>query len=435
MKKLFILLFAICCLLVASSPVSAEDIQQKFIEAITGDGYNRQKHDLGVTGDLMNTIIVAIGGMPTENPDGTGYKREGGAIAIISDLTTTLYSTQPASSVEYLADVAGNLGLAKPAYAQGMGWTAFSPVLGLWKIFRNIAYLCFVIIFVVIGFMIMFRTKINPQTVIGIQNALPRIIVTLLLITFSYAIAGFIVDIGQLSTRIIGNTLGQQGLFSLTGAHFDPTKLNTLLSTDIFRLINPLRDPSRIAAEIADIEIGPTAILPGWLAEITVTAIFWLAGFFIMFKIFFALIGPYIGIVLSVIFAPFQLLFGAFPGVNSVGGWLKGLFANVMVFPVTFAMLAIAAILRGPSSASGADWGVPAGQPGISWAPTTIGTWGGAVPHLLAFGILFTIPQVAKITRSVIEGKGVPPEAGEGIKEEIRGAVGRIPVVKSFVKI
>ena len=35
--------------------------------------------------------------------------------------------------------------------------------------------------------MIMFRSKLNPQTSVSIQLALPKIVVSLILVTFSYA--------------------------------------------------------------------------------------------------------------------------------------------------------------------------------------------------------------------------------------------------------
>ena len=35
----------------------------------------------------------------------------------------------------------------------------------------------------------------SPQTIVTIQSALPKIVVTLILVTFSYAIAGFMVDL------------------------------------------------------------------------------------------------------------------------------------------------------------------------------------------------------------------------------------------------
>ena len=51
-----------------------------------------------------------------------------------------------------------------------------------------------VIILIAAGFMIMFRVKINPQTVVSLQTMIPKLVITLLLVTFSYAIAGLVID-------------------------------------------------------------------------------------------------------------------------------------------------------------------------------------------------------------------------------------------------
>jgi hypothetical protein len=56
-------------------------------------------------------------------------------------------------------------------------------------------YLLFVVVFVVIGIAIMFRVRIDPRTVMTIQNQIPKIIIGILLVTFSFAIAGFLIDL------------------------------------------------------------------------------------------------------------------------------------------------------------------------------------------------------------------------------------------------
>lgn len=421
------------------------------IEACGEGEYNRQCHTLGTVSDLLSTGIAALETKYVEDEtQEEGYREEDGAVGVMANLVTNLYSIQPASSVEYIADVGNSLNLASPAYAQGFGWTAFSPVLKLWKVFRNISYLAFVIIFVVIGFMIMFRAKIDPQTVISIQSALPRIIVALLLIAFSYAIAGLIVDLGQLLTRVIGNTFREANLIAYRGVGKEAESkaiLEQLLNADIFMLINPLRNVEDIVKLMAEVGVGPVAI---WgIGSLTIRAIFWLAGFFIMFKIFFALIGPYVAIVLSVIFAPFQILLGAFPGGQmGFNAWLKNLLANVLVFPVTFAMLALAAVFKGgagtellkscpsppaPSLLIGgqsAPWCPGLDQVQTFWAPTTIGNWGAAAGQLIGFGILFTIPKVAEMVQSVFAIKPTP--WGAAAVQEIRAAAGRVPLVGTF---
>jgi len=151
------------------------------------------KASTGVMPVVANSLTTMIIG-PIPSIVGEGY-RPGGAIGGITNLIAAMYANPPASSVEYFADLGRNLGIVKPAYAQGVGFEGLRPILPLWKAFRNIAYLFFTIIFVVIGFAIMFRVKLDPQTVISIQNAIPRIVVALILVTFSYAIAGLLIDL------------------------------------------------------------------------------------------------------------------------------------------------------------------------------------------------------------------------------------------------
>ena len=67
----------------------------------------------------------------------------------------------------------------------------------LWGQSRNIAYMFFVVAMIVIGFMIMFRNKIGGQVLVSISNSIPQLIICLVLVTFSFAIAGIMLDIGR----------------------------------------------------------------------------------------------------------------------------------------------------------------------------------------------------------------------------------------------
>ena len=129
-------------------------------------------------------------------PAGNLAKGEvGGAIGGMSGMITALY-TPPAHTSDYFRDLALNFGIAKQTYAQrtGVGFQGLSPLMNIWTVFRNIVYLFLVIIFIIIGLAIMLRVKIDPRTVMTIQNQIPKIIIGILLVTFSFAIAGFLID-------------------------------------------------------------------------------------------------------------------------------------------------------------------------------------------------------------------------------------------------
>lgn len=121
----------------------------------------------------------------------------GGLIGFIPGMFEQVY-TPPASSITYLHYLASNFGIVKPANAaagEPTGFTQLEPIQSMWISVRNVTYLLFVLIFVIIGLGIMLRIKIDPRTVMTLQNQIPRIITCILLITFSYAIVGLMIDL------------------------------------------------------------------------------------------------------------------------------------------------------------------------------------------------------------------------------------------------
>ncbi len=131
----------------------------------------------------------------------------GGVLGTTSNLIGLLYLHPPVRTSEYLASVGKGLGIVKEANAQvvGSGAAVLSPIITLWQVSRNISYIIMIIIFVVIGMMVMFRTKINPQTVITAQAALPGLVLGLVLITFSYFLAALVTDTAFLGVNLVGH--------------------------------------------------------------------------------------------------------------------------------------------------------------------------------------------------------------------------------------
>lgn len=127
---------------------------------------------------------------------------KGGAIGAMGNLIAMTFSV-PVHTGDYFGYLVSNFGIAKSAYAQGLGFNSLSPLTDIWIAFRNISYLLFVLVFVVIGFAIMFRVHIDPRTVMTIENQIPRIVIGLILVTFSLAIAGFMIDIMWLLSYLV----------------------------------------------------------------------------------------------------------------------------------------------------------------------------------------------------------------------------------------
>lgn len=132
-------------------------------------------------------------------PDGD---RLGGIIGLAPGMFAQLY-IPPASGISHLRYMAGNFGIVQPARAQSPnGFQQLEPIQKMWIAVRNVTYLIFVVIFIIIGLGIMLRVKIDPRTVMTLQNQIPRIIIAIVLITFSYAIVGFMIDLMWTATHL-----------------------------------------------------------------------------------------------------------------------------------------------------------------------------------------------------------------------------------------
>lgn len=180
--------------------------------AVYGPNYNKESFDDKAVNNIMTSLAVGIIGCQPTSTTSCPPLEQAGAVGVTTGLIASLYENSPASGIVYFADLLNNIGLSTPAYAQeGIGFGSLSPLLGLWKAFRNIAYLLFVIVFVGVGFAIMFRVRLSPQAVLTIQSALPRLVVALLLITFSYAIAGLLIDLSYVGFFLLTSSLGSFG--------------------------------------------------------------------------------------------------------------------------------------------------------------------------------------------------------------------------------
>ena len=122
-------------------------------------------------------------------------KDGGGAVGVMGGLIAATFNP-PTHSGDYFRYLSQHFGITKPTYAIGpkSGFESLNPIMPIWTVFRNIAYLVFVIVFVLIGLAIMLRVKIDPRTVMTIENQIPKMIIGLILVTFSFAIAGFLID-------------------------------------------------------------------------------------------------------------------------------------------------------------------------------------------------------------------------------------------------
>jgi hypothetical protein len=437
---LFFILFGASLFLIADKVRAANEIPlleqpalnnyyfEKTVPVYQMEKYGGNKTDLFKSRFDANTVnnlvdelgTLLLGTFPTVTQQTGVYNP--GAVGIASALVGGLVGTPPVSTTQYLADLGSSLGIVKPAYAQqGTGWSALQPVITVWKVFRNLSYLVFVFIFVIIGFMIMFRAKINPQTVISVEAAIPNLIITLIIITFSYAIASFMIDLIWVGIYLVIN------IFSTYGILTNVSEMQKdILGKNVISLLfsGPVLGGGRSVAGAAASAVGATVenilwgggqvqgSVTGIVASGLAYLIIAIALIFSMFKLFFQLLISYIGLIVSVIFAPFQLLGNALPGGNSLSGWLKGLLANALVFPATVVMILLAAALTN-SETWGAGSGVGFnGTTGTGGIPLLYAGDPNAIKGLIGLGMIMMTPRVVEMIKNALK---IEKGAGGGI--------------------
>ncbi len=398
----------------------------------------------------------------------------GGAMGAATSMMAFMHNNRPASGTEYLANIyKKGVRLGEPAYAQvlGSGAEVISPVYRIWQVMRNISYLFFILIFVVVGFMIMFRSKLNPQTVISVQNALPGLVTALIFVTFSYFIAGLIIDMAFVLSQAIGvlflSTLGTSGPNSwnvtqnlLNGRNilnffadfaFNPDLFahagtiggqvtNFLYTNTTNRLVlggigaiaaclNPAglgliatTGPAGLAICGGLGAAGGSGITPitGTIVSSVVYFTFLFALLIAMFRLLFGLIGNYVGIIIQVIFGPLIIMTSAFPGRGgNFTNWWRCLLANVLAFPAVFGAFLLSGAIMGYGDPYFLN-GTQIGQfnqvlPLFANSPV------GFIPILIAYGVLIATPAIPEFIRSSMGCR--PGALGQAAEGGIRGAV------------
>ena len=158
---------------------------------------------------------VFAGELCTDNPRQSYF--DNSLIGMPTNLIAKPFQHPPASAIAWFRGGLEQNNLIPKTYAaEGIGFASISGYASIWSLFRNITYLVLVFFIVAVGFLVMFRFKINPQTVVTIENTLPRIVIALIMITFSFAIAGLLIDLMYVIIAITIATLSQLQIGDLT---------------------------------------------------------------------------------------------------------------------------------------------------------------------------------------------------------------------------
>ena len=366
-----------------------------------------------------------------QQPSLADYAKLGPA-GLFAGGVSALYSNPPASGVQEIKHLAFSiLDLStgvQPASAQGYGFTGLggqtgtnSAVKALWTASRNMAYLIMVVLLVASGFLIMFRVKINPQTVVSLQTMIPKLIITMLLVTFSFAIAGLVIDliyvviaafvgffslggiidqptqVGDIIGRLTGSNFGQYLLIQ-----FNVIIIAALIGVVIFGIALAAIPATAALPIIGIITIPATglAIIAGIVVFIWILLIF--------LKIYIMLIKAYVMLILQICVGPLQIMLDLIPSQQGFGPWIRNMVANASVFVVVPVMLLVQYTLswsfwannllnlRNFQDLGGVDLGLP-------FLGSGIGQWNILTQFLVGTFIFSLTPKIADMIRDALK--------------------------------
>ena len=374
------------------------------------------------------------------------YDLRRGVIGMIDDASMAVYASYPLVNVpDHLAQqwVPGYKDSTTALYAEDGTWSGYSELKAagiqpLWTDVLNLAYLFFVIVMIIAGFMIMFRHKIGGQAMVTLGNVLPNVIIALVVATFSFAIAGLIIDFGGL---IIGLIVSVFDLSDTATSIAGFGKLFSNVFTGELKLatiISAVGGALGLGGILAGVG-GLGALISGPIGWAVIGAAVGALGLFFALivlgiiafgaiKVLITLFKAYFQLLLSVILGPLQITLGAIPGNNkAIMNWVKGVLRSVLVFPVVFFIVNIpnallandaTAKLRLPAKLVYETEGYDAEGPNIA---------GGLVIFVLKIFVLFFAAQAPKFIESFI-----PPDSKQGFGagfEAVQKSLQKVPLI------
>jgi hypothetical protein len=338
-----------------------------------------------------------------------GNQATSGLLDFTSSVDAYLYTNNPVSVVGYTQYYAQTHGIETQANAQavtGTGYNALAPVIPIWDIFRNLSYLLIIIIIVAVGFIIIFGGKYG-QTEVTVISSIPKILIALILITFSYPLCGFAVDIANLGTNLIVSVFapafvsytsanasgyfpgqypvpcsnnvnvtvetgitpsGNSGQPTIPQCEYAPSgQVTNNLAGDfnVFRLMAPIiqyqnwnvangnqekfvqqliKVPTNIG--ILDVFLDAVDLTPfGIPAYLAIVFVLDILMLYIAIKIVMLIITSFVRIVMTTMFSPLRFVMYPLNGGDVFWNFVKSILAPAVVFPMVFALMFIAAIL------------------------------------------------------------------------------------------
>lgn len=366
-----------------------EVIQAKALDEVSGCG--NATTPTGLQDCQKKYAVILNGGSlaDVQNP---------GALFIAGNFAdASLRMPVPINTNQYLATI--NPLQAGTVNAQAVNELDTSGLVKLWQNVRNAAFAFSALVLVVIGFMIMFRSRLDPRTSITVMNSLPKVIFSMVLIYFSFALSGFMLDMGRLVLQLVYRTVPFSG----------GTLASGLLELLVVILLGWIS---------AFVVAGPAGVVVGigLLLLALIVALFLLV---VILNLIYQMLKRYMQFIVYTIFSPLFFLWGAMPG-QSTFGWFKSQLANVMAIPAMLLIIRLAAYIGfnsfsiGRLGGSGINLPSPFSVGAGSTTGLTADIFWFLISPLVSLVLLFYATKMPSIIDGILQIKDYGSRAGIG---------------------
>jgi hypothetical protein len=337
-------------------------------------------------------------------------------------------NSQPTVDIQYaLASdwVPGYADTGNSVYAaSGYALLGNSGITEFWNYSRNIAYVLFVVILMAAGFMIMFRNKVGGQMAVTVYNTIPNVILGLILVTFSFAIVGVILNISGLLTLLAHGILNVD-----PGSGFYVGDIGSIWG--IFIKGTDWRvtaDAAGVGTIIVAIAAGISGLpVLGVLALVLLIIAIIIFGFYIFafLKVWWMLFKTYLSILIDTVAGPVILAASVFPGNSKMMvGWFNRIIRNALVFPAVFFI--INASLKLTTSITVDMNGLINGS--LAESPSGTGTAAlNIMKMFLPLAAIYFAAEVPKVLEEIF-----PSQGSQGLTAALqgtRGSFAKIPLI------
>lgn len=305
---------------------------------------------MGVMNGFIDGVMVALVGCPTDGivdnygsnlkpcnlfTSGRQSLGNGSLYALAtSSFGGAIEAPIPTNLAFYIKDIKQESLVFKEAQAASATDHLFETILVMWKAVRNASYGFLAGAVLIIAIMISLRSKIDPQTIVTAQAAIPKIVISAALITFSYAIGA-----------IFAQGAGLWGPLTKVGLGFLSGNVsNAGFIVDLGPGIGFQNCPARLSngklstfADFADcalwtvgrgltLSINPGVAIAVMIAE-ALTVI-------LLFALTFVYITRYLRIIMLTIFAPLIFAIAAIPGQeHRIKDWFVDMISATLSIP------------------------------------------------------------------------------------------------------